>query len=71
MISTFWLFVGFLAGLLITSVFNPAERKLADVPTPHDRLTYQTESGCVKFKTDEVDCTGNETSLNVIASQHK
>jgi hypothetical protein len=71
MISVFWAFAGFLAGLLITSVFNPAERKEPAVPTPHDDSVHQTGTGCVKFKTEEVSCDGSESSLNVIASQHK
>lgn len=71
MISVFWAFAGFLAGLLVTSVFNPAERKALALPTPHDVSVHQTETGCVKFKTEEVSCDGSESSLNVIASQHK
>jgi hypothetical protein len=64
-------FAGVLTGLLVTSVFDPAPRKMPSVPTPHDDSVHQTGSGCVKFKTEEVSCDGNETSLNVIASQHK
>jgi hypothetical protein len=30
-----------------------------------------TTSGCVKFKSTEVPCTSDATSLNFIASQHK
>lgn len=71
MISIFWTFVGFLAGLLITSVFNPAPRKAPALPTPHDTSIHHTGSGCVRFRTEEVTCDGNETSLNVIASEHK
>lgn len=71
MISVFWLFTGVLAGLLVTSVFNPAERTIPSLPTPADNTVHQTKSGCVKFKTEEVPCDGHETSLNVIASQHK
>lgn len=71
MISVFWIFIGFLTGLLITSVFNPAERKMAAVPTPHDESIHQTGSGCVKFRTEKIACDGSESSLNVIASQHK
>ncbi len=71
MISVFWLFAGFLTGLLITSVFNPAQRKTPSVPTPQDLSPHDTGTGCVKFKTEEVSCDGHETSLNVIASEHK
>ena len=71
MISVFWAFAGLLTGLLITAVFNPAVRKMPAVPTPHDDSIHQTGTGCVKFKTEEVSCDGSESSLNVIASQHK
>lgn len=71
MISVFWVFVGFLTGLLITSVFNPPARKLPSVPTPGDKGSIDTGTGCVKFKTEEVPCDGKEVSLNVIATQHK
>lgn len=71
MISMLWAFIGFLTGLLITSVFNPAERKIPNVPTPTDLSPHDTGTGCVKFATEEVSCDGQETSLNVIASEHK
>lgn len=71
MISIFWIFVGFLTGLLITSVFAPPEHKVPSVPTPADMDPIHTGSGCVKFRSEEVPCDGKETPLNVIASQHK
>lgn len=71
MISVFWTFIGFLTGLLITSVFNPADRKTPNVPTPGDHGAHDTGTGCVRFTTEEVPCDGQETSLNVIASKHK
>jgi hypothetical protein len=71
MISVFWVFVGFLTGLLITAVFDPAPRKVLSVPTPEDTSTLNTGVGCVKFRSEEVPCDGKETPLNVIASQHK
>lgn len=55
----------------MTSVFNPAPRKLPSVPTPNDKSPHYTDTGCVKFISEEVECDGKETSLNVIASQHK
>lgn len=71
MISILWVFVGVLSGLLVASVFNPAERKVPSVPTPTDSGIHQTGTGCVKFRTEEVSCDGHEMPLNVIASQHK
>lgn len=71
MISVFWTFVGFLTGLLITSVFNPAHRNIPALPVAGDKSSYHTGSGCVQFMYEEVECDGKETSLNVIASQNK
>lgn len=71
MISIFWTFVGFLSGMLIASVFNPAHRNIPGLPSIGDTSSFYTGSGCVKFIYDEVTCDGNETSLNVIASQNK
>lgn len=71
MISIFWVFAGFLTGLLITSVFAPPEHKVPSVPTPVDNGPVHAGTGCVKFRSEEVPCDGHETSLNVIASQHK
>ena len=71
MLSLFWIFIGGLVGLLVTSVFNPPLRSVPDVPYPHCKETYQTKTGCVKFRTEEVPCSSDATSLNFIASQHK
>ena len=71
MLSLFWIFVGALTGLLVTAVFNPPLRSSPDMPYTHCKDTFQTSTGCVKFRTDEVPCTEGATSLNFIASQHK
>jgi len=71
MFSVFWLFVGFLTGLTISAVFTPPTRDIPQVPTPDGDNLLHTDSGCVKFKTKEVPCGADSTSLNFIASQHK
>jgi len=71
MLSFFWIFVGGLVGLLVTAVFNPPLRSSPDVPHPNGGETFQTKTGCVKFRTEEVSCGPNATSLNFVASQHK
>lgn len=63
--------MGVLTGLLITSVFVPPDHKVPSVPTPKDMSPIHTGTGCVKFHSEEIPCNGQETSLNVIASQHK
>lgn len=71
MLSVFWAFVGFLVGLLLTSVFLPPLRNIPDVPLPGTQTSMYTGSGCVKFKAEEVPCTKNAVPLNLVASQHK
>ena len=71
MIDFFWLFVGILTGLLITSVFIPPPRKINGLPMPNAENVFHTDVGCVKFITKEVECGPNATSLNLVASQNK
>jgi|694.fasta_scaffold140619_6 hypothetical protein len=71
MISIPWLFAGILVGLLIVSVFHPPVRDNKGVPLPGNTNRFYTGTGCVKFKSKEVPCTDNTTSLNLVASQHK
>ena len=71
MFSLFWIFAGFVVGLLISSVFTPPIRNIPQLPTPKDKSSIHTDTGCVTFHTTEVPCVKNTTSLNFIASQHK
>jgi len=71
MFSLFWMFMGLLVGLVITSVFSPPARNVPTVPTPNGTNVLHTGSGCVHVKSKEVPCSGQTTSLNFIASQHK
>lgn len=71
MISLLWLFIGFVVGLLVVSVFNPPVRPNMNLPTPNCKTVFRTKSGCVRFKTNEVPCSNEVDSLNIIASQHK
>lgn len=70
MFSVFWIFVGFVVGLLVSSVFTPPLRKDFQIPTPDETEAMHTGKGCVKFTTTEVPCTSDKTSLNFVAS-HK
>jgi len=71
MFSISWIFIGLLVGMLIVAVFEPPMRKDMHLPTPEDTSVMHTTSGCVKFKSTEVPCTSDATSLNFVASQHK
>jgi hypothetical protein len=70
MFSLFWIFAGFLVGLLVSVVFTPPLRNIPDLPTPDETDAMHTGAGCVKFVANEVPCTPDKTSLNFVAS-HK
>ena len=69
MFVLFWLFVGVLTGLLIVSVFVPPNKKNQELPTPSDNSIFHTKDGCVRFKSEEVECDGTQSSLNLLASK--
>ena len=71
MFSIFWIFTGAIVGLLLVAVFVPPARKDMQVPTPFSKSVYRTPTGCVKFKTERVECSEEATSLNFVASSHK
>ncbi len=70
MIDLTWLFIGSLFGLLVISVFS-STKSVREIPSPDESKVYQTDTGCVKFKTTNVHCTSDVVSLNLLASQHK
>ena len=71
MLSLFWVFTGFLTGLLVAVVFIPPMRKVPKVPTPTEKNVLETGAGCMKFTAKEVPCDKDAGSLNFIAAQHK
>jgi hypothetical protein len=71
MISTQWLFCGFLTGMIIAVVFRPPVRKNPKIPTPNTDECFHTDSGCVKFTTTEVNCVKDTgLSLNTISDMY-
>ena len=68
MIDLFWAFVGILTGLLVVSIFVPPNLKDKQLPTPGDNTVFRTDSGCVRFTSEEVPCSDDAKSLNFIAS---
>jgi hypothetical protein len=68
MIEVRWVFAGAIVGLLISTVLIPPTRKVKMLPQPHDTTTYQTDTGCVRFVSEEVPCTAETDSLNLLAS---
>ena len=71
MINLFWMTIGAITGLLLVAVFTPPNRNVPTLPTPDNDDVFKTPHGCVKFKTEEVECMPSATSLNFVASQHK
>jgi hypothetical protein len=68
MIHLLWVVSGLIVGLLISTVFIPPTRKEKVLPSPFDPNTYHTETGCVRFVSEEVPCTQEPDSLNLLAS---
>lgn len=68
MIQLLWVVAGAIFGLLISTVFIPPTRNHKVLPSPFDPNTYHTDTGCVKFISEEVPCTEEPDSLNLLAS---
>ena len=69
MIELRWVAAGVIVGMLISTVMIPPNRKTKTLPTPYDRSVYATETGCVRFVSEEVPCTAEPDSLNLLASK--
>lgn len=67
MLEVHWVVAGVIVGLLIGTVMIPPTRKIKVLPQPHDPSTYHTETGCVRFVSEEVPCTEESMSLNLLA----
>lgn len=69
MIELTWVIAGVILGLLISTVIIPPTRKMKVLPSPHDPNSYHTDTGCVRFISEEVPCTSEPDSLNYLASK--
>jgi hypothetical protein len=68
MIDLRWFVAGLILGMLLSTVFIPPTRKLKSVPSPNDSSVYHTDTGCVRFISEEVPCVEGADSLNLLAS---
>lgn len=68
MIELRWLVAGIIVGMLLSTVFIPPTRKMKTVPSPNDSSVYHTDTGCVRFVSEEVPCVEGADSLNLLAS---
>jgi hypothetical protein len=69
MIELRWVAAGVIVGMLISTVMIPPTRKTKTLPSPHDTSVYSTDTGCVRFVSEEVPCTAEPDSLNLLASK--
>ena len=69
MIELPWLVAGIIFGLLISTVMVPPSRKTKTLPSPNDSSTFQTDTGCIRFVSEEVPCTSEPDSLNLLANK--
>jgi hypothetical protein len=68
MIDIRWFIAGLILGMLMSTVFIPPTRKLKSVPSPNDSSVYHTDTGCIRFVSEEVPCVQGADSLNLLAS---
>ena len=69
MLELRWIVAGLILGLLISTVTIPPTRKIKSVPQPYDSDVYHTQTGCVRFRSEEVPCVEGADSLNLLASK--
>lgn len=69
MIELRWVVAGLIIGMLLSTVFIPPTRKQKVLPQPYDGGPFHTDTGCVRFVADEVPCTAEPDSLNLLASK--
>jgi hypothetical protein len=68
MFDVLWVFLGFLAGMIVTTVFIPPRMKkklVPDVKNPRLILRNpEVENGCFRARASEVSCTAEHDFLN-------
>jgi hypothetical protein len=68
MLDARWVVAGAIVGMLISTVLIPPTRRVKVLPSPADSSPFHVDSGCVRFVSEEVPCTADPTSLNLLAS---
>jgi hypothetical protein len=69
MLDAKWVVAGAIVGLLISTVIIPPNRKVKVLPTPSDTSPFHVDTGCVRFISEEVPCTAEPDSLNLLATK--
>ena len=68
MLDARWMVAGAIVGMLISTVLVPPNRKVKVLPSPADTSAFHVDTGCVRFVSEEVPCTSDPTSLNLLAT---
>jgi hypothetical protein len=68
MLEARWVVAGAIVGMLISTVLIPPTRKVKVLPQPADTSTFHVDTGCVRFISEEVPCTAEPDSLNLLAT---
>lgn len=75
MFNPFYVFAGFLFGLVVTSVFIPPDMNKRMLPDPKKpNLVFKNpkiDNGFFSVKSIEVPCTNETDSLNLMSALHK
>mgnify|MGYP000134242867 CR=1 FL=1 len=69
MLEARWIVAGAIVGMLISTVLVPPNRRIKVLPSPADSSPFHVETGCVRFIAQEVPCTSEPDSLNLLASR--
>lgn len=69
MLDARWVVAGAIVGMLISTVLIPPNRKVKVLPSPADSSPFHVDTGCVRFISEEVPCTAEPDSLNLLASR--
>ena len=69
MLDARWMIAGAIVGMLISTVLIPPTRKVKVLPSPADTNPFHVDTGCVRFLSEEVPCTAEPDSLNLLATR--
>jgi hypothetical protein len=69
MLDARWVVAGAIVGMLISTVLIPPNRKQKVLPSPADTSPFHVDTGCVRFLSEEVPCTAEPESLNLLATK--
>lgn len=69
MLDARWMVAGAIVGMLISTVLVPPNRKVKVLPSPADTSAFHVDTGCVRFVSEEVPCTSEPDSLNLLATR--